>query len=430
MKKLVVKRRIDLGRSNIRTFNGENDFVLDPSIYKEIDVEAPIRKDIADPYNDFIILAANVTQIVGRRFVKGQAMSAFKAIATQADNQDLKVDQESSYINFAYTVARAVVDEMDKQADMFSYKEQALTDIGVCVPTAEHFSQNGEKMKEKLAGEYIVHFPVLDKSISFKCTTDSLVIAPEGPVALTPAFDSEQADTLDSEIGVIIDVGYGSTDITLVIQGEPQGDTARSFPYGGITVESAVASALERDGYSSSASSVKMAITRGYVKSGTNIQAVDNLVATCKTKLAQKLKQSVTSVLAESFYQASDLSYYFPTGRNFKTVDTSKPDYKDAGCLATEFEKAWGKRLEKINTVEVKPEWKCVDRTAPMRDGVYPTIPVDLYELANVYGLSSILDCNDFQDEDALEDEDYSEDVCEEVAEDVEELEPANSEVI
>lgn len=396
----TLNRKLDLGRSHLRVCGGMDHFLVDYSEYKEITGENTIRKDIGDPYNDFKVIAAPKKGIINRRFVKGKAMSFYKSIVNQADNQKLKVNQEASYINFAYIVAREIIDA--------GYKESEVdVTCAICIPTAEHYSNNGDVMKSNLAGKYVVSFPVTGDIITFDVKIENIVIAPEGPIAMTPTvIQGEQSELISETTGVIIDCGEGSCDITLVVEGEAQGDTARSFSYGGITVKSAVASALERQGYSASESNVKLAIKKGYIMMGMDKKYVGSIVRECKKRLAQKIKQSVTSVVNENFKQMADISYFFPVGRNFRLTTDDKQSERYTGDLSEMLKEVWDTNIEAITPYTDGASHKCIDRTAPMKDGKYPEEEVDMTEMANVYGLEFALS---MAEDDSEDNEDISE---------------------
>lgn len=379
----VLEREYDLGRSHLRVFDKEKKrFVIDFAEYKEISLSAPIRKDIKDPYTDFTIESAPRESVTKKRFVKGQAMSFSKELVTLIDNQDLKSDQDGTYVNFAYSTAREILDAK------YDLKAFTVVKPGICIPTAEFYSENGSDLKGELEGDWIIKFNVTDEIVKFKIdSTGDVVLGPEGAIALTPAYEGDQADLIDESIGIIADMGQGSNDITVVKLGEAQGWNARSFPYGGISLESAVASQLERDAKGSSTGIVKHAIENGYIMDGTVKVPVGPLVSACKGKLANKTKESIISVLAEDFMQSSEIKYIFPIGRNFKTTDSKEETGYDTGDLALMLKEIWGSKIEIVKLDPLPDDYKCIDRTKPMKNGSYPEVPADIEELANVYGL-------------------------------------------
>lgn len=394
-----VKRDLDLGRSHLRVFNADGEFVIDYSQYKEIAADEAVRVDIGDPYNDFVITAAPRESIVGHRYVKGRAMSFYKSTVDQADNQALKVDQDATYINFAYIIAREIIDGYDTFNPTVFHVE-----TGICIPTAEHYSSNGDELKKNIAGRYMITFPVNNKIIAFTVKEDGITITPEGPIAMMPTIlEGDQSELIESTIGVIIDCGYGSNDITLVIDGEAQGDTARSFSYGGISLRSAVASALERNRYGSSETNVTLAIEKGYVMSGNEQKPVGKYVAECKLRLAHKIKQSVTAVVSENWKEMKDISYFFPVGRNFKVTTKDKNDPTFTGDLAQMLIDIWDAGIDKIEIYNGTEEFKCLNRTLAMKDGKYQKTDVDIYDVANVYGLGYVLSATSDEEDDEVE---------------------------
>lgn len=399
----------DLGRSHNRLMDMQRKIVIiDDAKYKELDVNETVRKDIKDKYTDFIINGSAMNSLVGRRFVKGIGMSSVKGITTQADNQDLKVNQEDSFINFAYMTARYILEVV--KAESTDLANCLDVEIGVCIPTAEYYSDQYKIMKEHLAGLYNIKFPVADKTVYFRVDIQDILVSPEGPVAMEPLRlygPEEDADLIDEATGLIIDIGYGSADNTLVVAGEPQGDVARSFAYGGVTLRSAVASVLEREGFSATESNKTMAISRGEVLRGEERKPVGKFVQKCKERLARKAVDSAKDVVNEDFRQMDDISYIFTAGRNF-AVNSKEDETRYVGSLADMIKDNWGRDV-KVFTPYYRDEdkFKIINRTKVLRDGSYEELDEMTeelkYELANIYGLSIALSSDNDEDEETEE---------------------------
>ena len=386
---LVIDRDFDLGRSGLRMFDGKHRFVLDSPEYKEVDIQATVRKDIRDPYCDFVIKASPAESLAGRRFVKGLGIASVKGIREQADNQHLKVEQEESFINFAYMYAREIIDNLPNGYD--AKTTPIIAKAGVCIPTAEYYSDKYLEMKEKLIGAYCIYFPVTEETVKFEISEEDVVVSPEGPAAMEPIYlygSDEEVDLIETTTGMIIDIGYGSTDATPIDAGEPLGDIARSFSYGGITLRSAITSALEREGFGMTSANTTLAIERGYVRLNGDKEDVSPYVNTCKDRLARKVKQSAAEVMNEDFRQLTDLAYLFCMGRSFKSKEDSKDAEYDIGDLKEKLKDAFGNNIRIITPVMAKGEYTCLNRTKTEKDGSYAIdTDIDKYEFANVYGL-------------------------------------------
>lgn len=330
----VFWEALDFGRSGIRMLGKlDNTYRVFSSDFVEIDVNSTTRFE-GEVYDDFIIVKAPNEEIVGRRFVKGDSMGYHHGIEKRADTTANKTSQENTYINFAYAIATNILKKG------FS---TATTEIrcGVCIPSSEYFSDNGQIMKSKLTGTYEIKFPMLeDKSVIFKIDGEKLALTAEGVVALVPLIKTANRAKVVSNIVVVVDVGHGSTDITIAINGKPSGKSSRSYSIGGFTIETAVARYLEEKNYGSSRSNVLSAIKNGWIRQGLSYIDVSDCVIKAKKEFAEILVEKIKEVVTASGRTPNEVGYFYFVGRAFlpsKYVG-DKYDTKDLRDLVIE---AW-----------------------------------------------------------------------------------------
>lgn len=341
----VFWEALDLGRSGIRMLGKEDKiYRVFGSDFIEIDMETETRFD-GDVYDDFIILEAPKESIKNKRYVKGDSMNFYHAVTKRADNTQYKTNQDNNYINFAYAIATNILKKG------FS---TATTEIrcGLCIPSSEYFSESGRKMKELLTGTYRLKFPMLnDKVVIFKVEGDKLGIMPEGVVALVPLMKTKSKAKVASNVVVVVDVGYGSTDITVAVKGKPSGNSSRSFNIGGITIEANVARLLEEKGYGASRGNVISAIKYGWIKQGLVYVDISDCVVKAKEMFAEMLVDKVKEVLTASGMSPNEVGYFYFVGRSFlpSKYTGDKYDTKDLRELTLA---AWPyKEVEKLELV-------------------------------------------------------------------------------
>lgn len=335
---------IDLGRSGVRMLGKkDNIYRVFESSFMEIEKDIPTRHD-GDPLDDFTIIKAPRQSIVGRRFVKGKSMLHYHSVTKVADSTALKTNQDNNYVNFAYAISTNIVKKG------FS---RATTDIraGICIPSAEYFSENGKKMKNDLSGVYEIQFNITGEKVMFKIDPTKLAIMPEGVVAYYPILKSKDKAKAKQSIVVVVDVGHGSTDITIARNGQPIGNSSRSFAIGGVTIEGNVARFLEENSYGASKGNMVSAIQNGWIQNGLEIVDVAPLVAKAKDMFADTLHESVLEVLRTAGLQPNEISYFYFVGRAFlpSLITGEKYDTKD---LRTLFFSKWPvKSVQKLDIV-------------------------------------------------------------------------------
>lgn len=252
----MVSRGMDLGGSQTRIGGTKNDICITDSAYMEVSINAPVKEYIQDKYSDFIIEKHPLEALNGRRFVRGEALDHYQGKMFVCDNQSNKVEQEPIYTNIAYALAK----DLDK-----TFKYLTEVELGVCIPTSEFYSDKKdypEVLKQHVAGDFSVFFPLLNRRITFTIAKNSIKVFPEGVVA---AFKFKNDSQFVNGVSLIVDVGYRSTDITVLKRFKPVGKSAVSRPKGGINIEAALMAELERDNILVTREEVRSALCTKYL---------------------------------------------------------------------------------------------------------------------------------------------------------------------
>ena len=96
-------RGIDAGGSETRVATSPKNIMKVPSVTMEISPDSSVLGHIIeDKTLDFVFKKCPASSLVGRRFVKGQAMDQYRGNTMVCDNEDEKVLQEIKYINIIY----------------------------------------------------------------------------------------------------------------------------------------------------------------------------------------------------------------------------------------------------------------------------------------------------------------------------------------
>lgn len=250
-------RGVDAGGSVTRIARAKNDIYRLSSPCMEIEPSVPAKAHIIENKAlDFMFKKSPCQTLVGRRFVKAEAMNQYNGDVLVCDNQEVKVLQEITYINILYAIA---ADCVRRGLNDQNFK------IGICIPAAEYYDDQNNRVddiKEGLAGDTAIYFPMSDKTIRFSIAKKDISVAAEGVVA---AFKYRGDRSFVLKNSVIVDVGYRSTDITIMLQFKPVGASAASRPIGGINLEAAIQSQLERDNIFVSTDVIQKSLSTTYV---------------------------------------------------------------------------------------------------------------------------------------------------------------------
>lgn len=251
------KRGIDAGGSMTRIAKSETDIYRSPSVCMEIPLDAPSKAHIIDnKLLDFVVKKCPCESLVDHRFVKQDAMNQYNGDVLVCDNNKVKVLQKITYLNIFYAIA---VDCIRRDINDEEYQ------IGVCIPAAEYYDDKNDRagqLKDSLAGATAIYFPMLDRTIRFQINRNNIGIVAEGVAA---AFRFKRDRTFVLKNSVVVDVGYRSTDITVLMKYKPVGASAASRPVGGINLEANIQSQLERDNIFVTTQAVQDALSTTYV---------------------------------------------------------------------------------------------------------------------------------------------------------------------
>lgn len=254
----MKNRGIDAGGSTVRVARTENQIMTIPAACAEIPYDAPSKEHILsnDKDKDFVIKTCGMPEISGRRFVRGVAVNQYHGRPMVCDNTSIKVKQDITYINILYGLA---LDCLQSGTNDERFR------IAACIPAAEYYDDENDRvheLKNKLQGSTEIYFPMLDESIRFDLDVDNILVAAEGVVAARKYRTNR--DFVKKNVA-IVDCGYRSTDITILLNFSPVGASAASRPIGGINLEANVLAHLERDNILIDDGAVQSALSNTYL---------------------------------------------------------------------------------------------------------------------------------------------------------------------
>ena len=191
------------------------------------------------------------------------------------NNETVKVLQEVTYINLLYAIAADCYNREINDGDF---------QIIVCIPAAEFYDDRNDRIDEvktNLAGTTSIYFPMLDTSVRFTIDRQSIGVVAEGVVA---AYKYKNDRNFVFKNTIIFDVGYRSTDVTVLWKFEPVGEGAASRPVGGINLEANIQSRMERDNLFVTTSTIQEALSTIYVidKDGTELTDITDYIHRAK----------------------------------------------------------------------------------------------------------------------------------------------------
>lgn len=301
-------RSLDIGGSQTRIASSREEITVYESTYMEISLDMPAKTYIEEKRNDFIIINSPRATIMQKRYAKGVAMNYFQGKVVVTDNQSAKVEQDSTYVNAVYAIACELL-----QSGVYFDEVK----IGVCIPTAEFYSDNFdyvETLKEGLRGNHKIFFPLLDKTVEFNIGDKNVYAFPEGVVA---AFQFSKDKGFVGGTTLVIDAGYRSTDITILKAFKPLGKGARSIPAGGINIEAILIGELERNNLMVSREEARVALGTGVIAEGSKETPIDKEVYTARYKFASDLKNSIIDVLSYNMMNIRSINNVMFVGRPF-----------------------------------------------------------------------------------------------------------------
>lgn len=326
-------RGLDLGGSSVRYGVSLDDIkTYDSSVMEIAPTEQTKGQVDIDKTTDFVIKKATRSSLEGRRFVRDEAMSQYYGKMLSCDNRGAKALQDIMYINAFYALAVECVTKEMNDVEFSLY---------ICIPAAEFFEDKKNyksTVRDQLSGETVVYFPLLDKTVRFNIERNKITLTAEGVVA---SFRFATNKSFTTGRTAVVDVGYRSTDITILNEFKPVGASAASRPVGGINLEAAIQGALERDNILvSSNADVRRALVHRYLVVDGDLVDISEYVdkAQRRYKQGQDLQEEILNeLLAAGFtvtrkdvYDAMT-NYYVMQGQNVlnitEYVSSSKVDF-------------------------------------------------------------------------------------------------------
>jgi hypothetical protein len=380
---------IDVGRKRTRIGYDLESINVVASSYKVITGNDTVRKDIDVRTDHFTIKKCPRLSLSGQTFVKPGAYSLFSGRTVEASNSSDKADQDSTYLNTAFGIAESIV--------MNRLDANHPIQLGLCVPAREFYSPDFEVFKERLAGDYIINFPVLSREVSFSIKQGRVNILAEGVAALYTMLSTNMRDRVLNSNIMIVDGGYGSLDLTPVKKMVPQGHASGSFKeHAGTVFESMIASALEREKFSTSSEAVTNAIELGQVEDSGSFVPVGYLVKSVKEEYAGMVVSSMEKTAAKAEMSVKDFSYLFPVGRSFITGGVENTETY-TGDLADMIMNLWPERINRLDLpdIEIPNLAKTLNKTHNRVDGRENRVEMlNKFEVANVRGIVMAMKAN------------------------------------
>lgn len=280
-------RGIDLGGSKVRLAQSVSRVMTFDAQMLEIEASLPTKDYmVEDVLSDFVIKQHPMVSLCGRRFVRGANMHNYNGRRIYCDNQTMKVKQEATYINAAYALARDFA---------IAGVDDAEVKLSGCIPTSEFFSNEmvTDIFKQHLTGTFSILFPLTGKTVTFTIPAGCVSVTPEGVIA---ALRFKTKTSFREGYSLIVDVGYRSSDLTLLQKMRPMGNSAVSKPKGGINIEAIVGEDLERSGVLCNTEEIATMLSTRYIVRDNLIEDVTSIV-----EQAGRFPEDVRSALAQTY---------------------------------------------------------------------------------------------------------------------------------
>jgi hypothetical protein len=310
---------LDLGGSGLRAVFEDDGIICriqETSRFAKIAASSRVIREIKDLTSDFAIESPSLPELNGR-YVRGEAANYYDGEVSFVDNTKFKIHQTPTFINAVYLLARTCLNA--KRFDSHIEK------IGIVIPAREYYSEHADLFKKKLSGVHYVRFPLLDREITVRIDAKNISIGPEGAVTV---FDLRRnlkyKDIISSGVGVVVDVGFRSTDIMAFNRFKIVAKGVRSFLHGGITIDSQLAAELESINKGVSSEQISEVLRTGVAS---NV-AVGPIIEKIRTNFAATLRSNILAVLAHSELNMSSLNYIVPVGRPFMINEDIDPGTK------------------------------------------------------------------------------------------------------
>lgn len=291
---------LDIGGSQTRYIVNDKRVEIFDTEFATIPIDTPLVNEKAHPKEEIIIYKDSKPLV---RLLKGKAINSYLTSVETLLPTKFKVVTDGTYYNVLYCIAQICLDT-DTDIDEIH--------IGQCLPPAELYGGYATDYKNKLSGNYVIEFPYLSKRYKFVINESDILLTPEG-ICCRRVISAEEARLLRYPT-LVIDVGYRSTDIALLIKGSPIEGAARSFPHGGCNVEDSISNILERVDKYTSRYAIQEGIETGNIKDCNIVEIVN----TSKKRLADCIYRDIISIFNSiPEYSISEVANLFFVGRSF-----------------------------------------------------------------------------------------------------------------
>lgn len=191
--------------------------------------------------------------------------------------------------------------------------------LGTNIPIKEH---SGAKeapamLKSKLAGTYVIKFPLLpdEPQLTFTLNAEHIGVLPEGGVVIT----SLRKDISDDEYSLIADIGHVSSDYAIYKGMTLLGNSVMSSMRAGSALQASIRNMLIDNGYAANEEIAVTAMETGFVMQGKNSCDVSELVKKAKLEFVRsEVKADLIEVFRMSRVLPAQIANFIPIGAALK----------------------------------------------------------------------------------------------------------------
>ena len=375
--KVVRGIAVDNGGSEVRVSSLDKpelkDIIKIPNDFMTIKEKDFRVKEVAEPKKLCRVIKAPDERFLGI-YAQGITGRAFANQAIPISSQDDgKTTSLNYYRQLVFAVAqdaiRAWVNDGGYSLYTNSQGEKMSLNIGdgykyclvVCVPIKEFSGAKdcGTILRNAIAGEYEVEFPLLDNSpvVKFELSANLTGVVPEGGIAIR-ALKNEIGE---DEYTLVIDMGHVTVDIA-IFQGIHLLGQVVSSHFAGSALIASVSAVLADEGYFLSEAQVQEVLKTKQVKDGKSYVDVSEIVDTqIENFVNNYLRNDITRVLNANGLNVKQVQNVAPLG---EPMNDPQHNYLLAKIIETmRLEKAEVKILaEDLRYVNIQQALKFVNK--------------------------------------------------------------------
>ncbi len=258
------------------------------------------------------------------RMLKGEAMAYSRNVIMTCDNNVFKSDFIGTYLNTLYGIARTALDS--------GITSVSNVVVGICLPPAEALTGVRTRFIESLCGNSEVIFPLTGRRVNISLEKESIRVFPEGTVSMFAIQDPVIKRRILTSTVLICDIGYRSTDLTVLRNGAPYRGAYDSVMIGGINIEASLKSQLESQSRFFSTEDLRDILISGVSRDGSGELALGAVVRDIKRGFVPRVVNDITRVLNSAGLNLSTVHHFVPIGRPFSQTGM-KDSPSDGGCL-------------------------------------------------------------------------------------------------